>query len=469
MALPRIVWGPRAPEAELHRLGRETDFMDLAGTADQMRTRRLSLAILDAGIPSVADATTPKEDAIGLLMLAAEVEHALMSQYLYAAQSLRGPPAKSVSHVAIQEMGHLLTVQNLMLALAGIGAEGLPSKIHLGRDGMRVASGRNPLPLILEPISLDALAKFVIVERPHHIPDAAIAAKLAQLEQLAAALGISVNPVYALYAAIRWLFQPDDSPDGVGLSSSLGFRAGWHVADGDFADPGVIEQYSADPIEWGSVPALIIAPVSNRAGALAALDLIAAQGEGMPDAADSHFAVFLALVQSFESGAVGVKPMPRTPRTPGQKPSEDPEPTELTDAYTVLWADLFNHCYELLLVDIAWAISHPKGQTRTDMIRLCLRSMGDVIQPIAKDLTGRPVGPDSDHKAGPPYALGNELMPDSVAGFRERFAHCLAGQRELMAAIRASAAFSTDAFAAVRLAAIARINTDREMYLPGEP
>ena len=34
-------------------------------------------AILSAGVPRIADAATPKDDAIGLLKLAAEVEHAL--------------------------------------------------------------------------------------------------------------------------------------------------------------------------------------------------------------------------------------------------------------------------------------------------------------------------------------------------------------------------------------------------------
>jgi hypothetical protein len=38
--------------------------------------------------PRIADAATPKDDAIGLLKLAAEVEHALLVQYLYAASSI---------------------------------------------------------------------------------------------------------------------------------------------------------------------------------------------------------------------------------------------------------------------------------------------------------------------------------------------------------------------------------------------
>lgn len=88
MALPRIVW--TAPE-----LKRERNFARLAPHALRRLTTspspdafRLSAAIEQFGVPHVQTATTSKEDHAGLLMLAAEVEHALMVQYLYAAKSV---------------------------------------------------------------------------------------------------------------------------------------------------------------------------------------------------------------------------------------------------------------------------------------------------------------------------------------------------------------------------------------------
>lgn len=51
----------------------------------------ISRILEQVGTPEVTGATTPKEEAIGLLQLAAEIEHSLMVQYLYAAASL--PPA----------------------------------------------------------------------------------------------------------------------------------------------------------------------------------------------------------------------------------------------------------------------------------------------------------------------------------------------------------------------------------------
>lgn len=468
MGEPRIIWtAPRGiARPKLWRAETDLDLDDVVAASDDADASRATLAILAAGVPSVQDATTPREDAIGLLMLAAEVEHALMTQYLYAGQSLRGAQARTINRVAIQEMGHLLTVQNLLLALNGANADDMPGLIHLGRDGLRRASSQNPLPVILEPVSKDALGKFVVVERPHVIPDPALAGRIAELERQAAQLGVSVNPVYALYAAIRWIFQADDTADALGLSTDLGLRTGWHLEDGDIADPAVIARFAAEPEEWGSIPQLIVARVRDRAEGLAALDEIAAQGEGLSGAAKSHFTVFLDLLDQFEAGGVGVKPMPRTPRKPGQPPSEDIHATEITNAYTILWADLFDSCYELLLVDIAWALSHEHGEIRDDLVALCVRTMGSVIQPVAKDLAARPIDIDSAATSGPPYHLADETIPATRAGFRLRFGTCLGRQRDLIDAIRQRPEFSTDLFATLRLSAIASVAAARLPHLP---
>lgn len=464
MAVPRIAWDR---PTKLQNLGiRGLQRVDDLAVISEARLHRVSRAILDVGIPSVSGATTPKEDAIGLLMLAAEVEHALMSQYLYSAQSLKGHYARAVNTIAIQEMGHLITVQNLLLVLSGTNTNGIPSLIHMGRDGIRRASTRNPLPLVLEAISKDALAKYVVVERPQSITDVDLAARISELESHTTQLGISVNPVYALYAAIRWIFQADDEPDYVGLSIDVGFRPGWHLSDGDFVDRVIVDRFAAVPEEWGSIPQLIIEPVQDRAQSLGALDRIAAQGEGLPDAPDSHFSTFVELLLAYERGEVQVKPMPRTPRTPGQPASEDSLATEITNDYTVLWARLFDQCYELLLVDIAWAMCHERGPIRSDLVKLCIRTMSDVIQPIAKDLTARPLGDDELMKAGPAYALFDESIPDAPVAYRDRFDDCLARQRESINAISASPEFASDVVARLRLSAIEKIATEREPHLP---
>src|SRR5262245_49439183 len=133
----RVTWGQPPGEAA------PTTTRALPQRARAVRPSAVDRAILETGVPSVADAQTPKEDALGLLQLAAEVEHALLVQYLYAAASLEPSAGNDtrLAHntfitVAVQEMGHLVAVQNLLLAIGGVDAH------HLGRDGLRAASDR---------------------------------------------------------------------------------------------------------------------------------------------------------------------------------------------------------------------------------------------------------------------------------------------------------------------------------------
>ena len=72
----------------------------------------------------------PRDEAVFLLTPAAEIEHALMVQYLFAAYSLRvvaGEPNSAelqdiqslILQVAREEMGHLITIQNLLHLVSG--------------------------------------------------------------------------------------------------------------------------------------------------------------------------------------------------------------------------------------------------------------------------------------------------------------------------------------------------------------
>src|SRR5689334_20827302 len=74
---------------------------------------------------------TPQDEAIYLLHIGAEVEHSLMIQYLYAAYSLPGQNIpvtqlpevlkwrQTILDIAREEMGHLVTVQNILHLIGG--------------------------------------------------------------------------------------------------------------------------------------------------------------------------------------------------------------------------------------------------------------------------------------------------------------------------------------------------------------
>jgi hypothetical protein len=116
----------------------------------------------------VRDFADPYLELLRLLREAAEVEHALMLQYLYCAFSLREPysdlagygeaTAESMIGVAIQEMQHLSAVNRLLVALG--------SCPHLDRQDFPYEPDIYPFVFQLEPLSKPALAKYVFTEAP---------------------------------------------------------------------------------------------------------------------------------------------------------------------------------------------------------------------------------------------------------------------------------------------------------------
>ena len=116
-----------------------------------------------------------REALIYMLCEAAELEHGIMCQYLFAAFSLKQAAEegltetelaatarwrKQVSHVATQEMLHLALVHNL---LSAIGAAP-----HLARPNLPAPAHHYPagVNLTLVPFGEPALRHFMFLERP---------------------------------------------------------------------------------------------------------------------------------------------------------------------------------------------------------------------------------------------------------------------------------------------------------------
>ena len=110
-----------------------------------------------------------------LLAEASEIEHTLMCSYLYAAFSLKNAVdggfsekeadaverwRKAIMSVATEEMGHLLIVANLTVAIGG--------RPHLSRPNFPVNPGYFPSGVILRltPFSFQTLEHFIFLERP---------------------------------------------------------------------------------------------------------------------------------------------------------------------------------------------------------------------------------------------------------------------------------------------------------------
>ena len=181
-----------------------------AAAAAEVRRPSAAASAAAASAEIIRDFDDPYLELVRLLREAAEIEHALMVQYLYGAYSLkpayaaiRGFSAPSPNHllgVAIQEMQHLEKV-NRMLGELG-------SAPNLVRQGFPYEPDIYPFPLNLEPLSRITLAKYVYTEAPANKldrddPGNADPATQAFLDRLDAALGgVRPNHVGSLYTTI---------------------------------------------------------------------------------------------------------------------------------------------------------------------------------------------------------------------------------------------------------------------------
>jgi len=118
-------------------------------------------------LPELPD--DPVEKAVLLLQTAAEIEHALMVQYLYSGNGF-SQPNRDIIGVAIEEMSHLMTVQNL-LRVIGAGPQ-------LDRQGLGPPSAAEerlfPFNSLLEPITHISLANTLSPNLPRRYPRASI-------------------------------------------------------------------------------------------------------------------------------------------------------------------------------------------------------------------------------------------------------------------------------------------------------
>jgi hypothetical protein len=419
---------------------------DLALLAAAPVGRALRQVAATMGMPRAGKVTkTPQEQAVELLQAAAEIEQALLVEYLYAAYSIdpNGPAAElrdTVAQIAIEEMGHLITVQNLLLALGDdpyFDRESVPLK---GKP-----AGQYPFPMWFEPFSGDSLAKYVTTESMplDEIKDPELRKKLTPIFARAEkAAGTDVKHVGLLYAKIFWLFQPDDAPTPYWPTLPVEMLpSGWHIPDKalkGLADPRQVtaEQFGRSPVDPSHPTAddVYIIEIRARDHALFALALIAAQGEGYLTGANSHFARFLKAYDEFAgSFPAGVWPVPVKPNTaPEKQPKPEAEAGRITHPKAVRWARLFDVRYQLLLLELwlgVWTdpkISGPLG--RDSLFNAALQEMRLRIARLAgRLLPGMDLKEEDNdgRKAGAPFGLPDNALPRTEKKVKARMKQLL--------------------------------------------
>jgi len=257
---------------------------------------------------------------VKLLDLASEIEHGLMIQYLYAAYSLN-PAAVSWSRtvdnwqhsilmVAREEMGHLLTVQNVLCLLGG--------PVSLGRVDFPWDSPLNPFPFRLRPLSRESLSCFVFAEMPSNLDRSHpkgenpnrrefIDEHLPRIEATVAALPTTFHVRHPIGVLYEEMIRVIECPD---LISDDEFRAGsfpWQASADEWihgmrpqpSSPGLTE-----PPAYSGKAEIIIRRVATRTAAAEALREVVGQGEAAHlrsrlATEQSHFDRFAEVYEKF--------------------------------------------------------------------------------------------------------------------------------------------------------------------------
>ncbi len=358
-----------------------------------------------------------REALIYMLCQAAELEHGIMCQYLFAAFSLKQSTDEgltseeleavsrwrhAVAHVATEEMLHLALVQNV---LSAIGAAP-----HLTRPNLPAPAHHYPaaVNLTLVPFGERALQHFLFLERPEGMA-------------LEGAEGIDapVHDAVPLMAEGDIVPQLQDFATIGHLYRSIEHGLA-HLADkfGErnlFVGPPRAQATSTD-FHW---PELVA--VTDLASAQRALDTILEQGEGARGHWEAaHFGQFVQILEEYRGmlaenpAADLVRPVMFAAVRRGERDASIPL---IGDRVTSLCTDLFNVSYEILLQLLERYFAHTEetdAQLGT-LANAAFTLMAGVLRPLGNLITTLPVGPDHPGRAaGPSFELfyeDDDLLP----------------------------------------------------------
>jgi hypothetical protein len=337
-----------------------------------------------------------REALIYMICEAAELEHGLMCEYLFAAFSLKSAVGEGVSQeqleairrwrttllgVAAQEMLHLALTANMLTALG--------ASPHLSRPNLPQPARHYPdsVRLALLPFSEQALRHFLYLERPEGM-DLDDAEGLAAVREAVPVMDEEeIVPRLQDFATVGHLYRSIES-GFVHLVEKLG-------ADQVFIGPAQA-QVTQSSFGW---PQLL--PITDLSSAIAAIEAIVEQGEGpRGNWRQAHFGRFMGVLDEFLSlrqadpAFEPARPVVAATVRAGERDSGGPL---ISDPLTAKVADLGNVVYEVLLqvlYRLLSRIDETDAETAT-LADVAVSVMVDGIEPIGQVLTTLAVGPGS--------------------------------------------------------------------------
>jgi Ferritin-like len=361
-----------------------------------LQTRSVQTRSVQPATPEPRLVIEHREALIYMICEAAELEHGLMCEYLFAAFSLKDRVDEGVSEdqlaaiqrwrstifgVAAQEMLHLALTANMLTALG--------ASPHLSRPNLPQPARHYPasVRLALLPFGEQALRHFLYLERPEGIA-------LDDAEGLAAvgeALPVmgeeEIVPRGQDFATVGHLYRSIESGFGH-LVEKLG-------ADRVFIGPPQAQITQAN-FSW---PQLV--PITDLASATAAIEAIVEQGEGpRGDWRQAHFGRFKGVLDEFlalrqvDPGFEPARPVAVATVRPGEG---DSGRLLISDPVTAKVADLGNVVYEVLL-QMLYRLLSRIDESDAEIATLADVAVGlmmNCIEPLGNVLTALPVGPSA--------------------------------------------------------------------------
>ncbi|MDH6115444.1 hypothetical protein P3T36_006614 [Kitasatospora sp. MAP12-15] len=363
---------------------------------------------------------------VDCLCEAAELEHSLCLQYMYTAFSLKNRPEDGgVDQVQIEtirewkgqllllsreEMLHLGLVLNL---LAAVGAAP-----YLQRPNFPQPERYYPLGVAsaLEPLTPATLERYLVYELP-----TALLSEIHRVPQPADGGGERLT-VGLLYERIRGLFtELDEEELFIGAAQRQIDTASVVDPDGVF-EGDVATGYGAEPF-----------PITDRASAMRAIDLIIEQGEGAPENSEgSHYGRLLRIreqlaaeIAAAEAVGLAFEPSRAALTNPAvRRPSDAAGVGLITDPLAREAAEAFNAGYSLMVLMLLRFFGRT-DDSAGEMGRLqevvFFPLMTMFIRPLGELLTELPAGADgAGPRAGAPFEFsrGLQLIPERTIAHR---------------------------------------------------
>jgi hypothetical protein len=371
-----------------------------------------------------------REALIYTLCKAAELEHLIICQYLFAAASLKKDAseglaeslvptvrgwAKTLYRIAEQEMLHLALVQNLLTAI-GAGP-------HFSRPNFPVPPRAFParIQIALLPFGEDALRHFAFLERPEvgftgepEVVDSEMFAAMQQAWPLPEEGDDMIGPIVADFSTISHLYRSIE--DGL---ESLAARLG---EDRLFIGPRSAQATG----EHFRFPELIA--VVDLASARAAIETIVEQGEGARgEWKASHFGRLMTMLSEFvATSAADPSFAPTRAVVPAyvRAPESGTPVALITNDFSVRVVDLLSASYEVALQVLARYFNHTSetDEQIAALADVAFFLMESVISPLGELAATLPVGPGHPGATcGPAYELfydADWLLPHKEAAWQ---------------------------------------------------